>query len=414
MVARPDIGQALKSRLSEYKDARPGQALPSCPADLLVLSPDRMSDRRTANTVYEAYDEDAFVAPVTELDAGGERIWRQTGYYYDEEWSVNAILQATRGSDAQTSYAPVPDAYRRAALPRPAPPPGPVLTRADKLLMRALADWPLASIQTLPPLACLSESQTWSSMATLRRCGLAHTAELDPDPLYALTDAGHKLIVEAAHGSLGNILKSWSSERDETGSYVGRLLSKRHRTERDHTTMIYDITSRFAVAAQMATAVIDYAIIPDHQDLNAFPVEDEEDTRSIAPDATILLRRENGTQVLLLEVEPGAPSPKKMRERLASYDEYFETDWSDYDYGNWPYICVVLKDAAMESRFLLTQREADLTHLPIVTTEPGRMEADPVGPFGAIWRTPKNLAAMIPYWNWCHVKEEEEENDTGN
>ena len=109
---------------------------------------------------------------------------------------------------------------------------------------------------------------------------------------------------------------------------------------------------------------------------------------------------------VLVEVEQGAPYSEEMKKRLASYARYYGADRPRVDYGTLPCIAVLLKDDDMVARFLAAQRAAQLTGLHVETTIPDWLAGDPLGPFGAVWRTPRNLDVKCHYLQWHEVEKE--------
>ena len=407
MVARPEMGKSLEERLEGYRvreNMWEGRPAHSRPATLFVVTPDRLADRRMAQKVDRLYKQYTFIAPAPDVKSADASVWREPDEYDEGTWTLKEALQTTRGEDGDRPDAPASQPYKRAALPRRMPPPGPDLTIADKKVVYTLADWPLATAAQLAIFAGLGEAKVLASMTALRKHGLAHSAVTDPDILYGLTDKGCALIAEAARGSVKDALRSWSSEPDERGRFAGSRLRTRWG-ERRHTAMIYDTVARFGKVARRRHGV-DFALIPDHQNMITFPVEGYRFPRKIVPDATIMLQRVDRRDVLLLEVEQGNLSFTEMKQRLLRYGLYFETDRPYQDFGEWPYIAVVLKDSAFEGRFLVAQRQAELEDMPILTTTPERLDHNPLGPFGAVWRTPTNLAALIEFENWDLVEQE--------
>lgn len=420
IVRRPGLYQkSFELRLWEYKDPKVApEERPSRPTALLVLSPDAMSNRRVARLVERNYSGLAWIAPVTDLESAETRVWRQRTVYDRETWSLYEILEALTGEDGQAPHAPDVEPYERAALALATPPPGPALTQADKCVMFALADWPLEDAAGVAIFASVGEAQVLTSMTTLRRYSLARTVETRPVPRFALTDEGLKMLSAAAREKYSQVRRRWSSERNAGGLFVGTRLRTRWR-ERSHTLMGYEVARRFAKVASELAYVLDYAVLPEHQGRQSFLVQGFRYPFRILPDVTVLLhnkedvdgRPAGGTtrewrEAILVEIEQGAASVEDMKDRLSSYARYYGTERPNTDYGTLPYVAVVLKDAGMEERFLAAQRAAQLTGLPIITTTPDRLGQDPLGPFGTVWRSPRNLDVVIPYWHWQRVKEE--------
>ncbi len=421
IVRRPGLyPKSFEIRLWEYKAPKVApEERPSRPAALLVLSPDAMSNRRVARLVERNYPPGlAWVAPVTDLESAETRVWRQRTVYDRETWSLCELLRALTGDDAQAPRAPAVAPFERAALAPATPPPGPDLTRADKAVLFALADWPLADAATVAVFARVGEAQVLTSMTALRRHGLARTVETRPVSRFALTDEGLKMLSAAAREKDSQVRRRWSSERNNKGLFIGTRLRKLRR-ERSHTLLGYDVARQFAQVASELANVFDYAVLPEHQGRQSFRVQGFRYPFRILPDITVMLHYKEVVddeqtertprewmEAVLVEVEQGAPSFEEMKKRLLSYGRYYGTDRPDEDYGTLPCIAVVLKDASMEVRFLMAQRAAQLTGLPIVTTIPDRLDGHPLGPFGAVWRTPRNLDVKRHYWQWHEVEKE--------
>ena len=420
MVRRPGLYQkSFELRLWEYRDPKvAAEERPSQPAALLVLSPDAMSNRRVARLVERNFHGLAWVAPVTDLESAEQRIWRQRTVYDRETWSLYEVLAVLTGNYGQAPHAPVVEPYERAALALVAPPSAPTLTRADKRVLFALADWPLEDAAGVAIFARVGEAQVLTSMTTLRRHALARTVETRPVPRFALTDGGLKMLSAAAREKYSQVRKRWSSAKNADDLFVGTRLRKLWK-EKSHTLRGYDVARRFAKVASVLAYVSDYAVLPEHQSRQSFRVQGFRYPFRILPDVTVLLHNrevvDDGQtgrttrerrEAILVEVEQGDPTFEDMKSRLSSYARYYETERPHADYGTLPYIAVVLKHANMEGRFLAAQRAAQLTGLPIITTTPDRLGQDPLGPFGVVWRTPRHLDAVIPYWSWHEVEEE--------
>ena len=402
MVDRPNLGQSMREKLAHY-EGRPSRPAHPRPPALLVLTPNRPVNHYVVQTLRTRHSGEAFIAPAPDVMSAYSRVWTQRTAAGDR-LSMEDVLD-----EAENPYAtpaPTLERYARAALPRPTPPPNLDLGVSDKKVLCALAYWPLATRDHLPPFADLGQAQTLAAMTRLRKHGLAHTADRSSEPLYALTEAGYRWLTKAARGSEIAVLKKWSSKRNEKREWTGSALRTR-AGEPGHIRMIYDVVHAFGAGARARPDIIqEYALLPDHLSRIEFPVDDSRYPRVIVPDATIILERERRRDVLLLEVEQGRPSPSKMEGRLASYGTYYEDRRPAMDHGATPYIAVILRDAAYESQFLLAQRRARLAHLPILTTIPERLDRNFLGPFGAVWRTPRNLGAMLQYENWRRVREE--------
>ena len=271
----------------------------------------------------------------------------------------------------------------------------PYLSTGVETVLHAIADWPFAVPSTLAAIAGMSEHWLTKRLGELRRNGLVRSVRVNGRGRLALTDDGIRRISAASRTNAREHMRHWSSERGPDGEFIGGGIRQLVR-EIGHNDMVHSFVAAMSRHAGDAPCIEIGALAPAHLGMKFFRHLGL-GTYSIRPDTTIVVSVNGRRHVLLIEFERQAVYPKRMRERLMPYERYFSGKEWLRDYGDEPKVLVVLEDDGIETRFLMSQEAAGLSHLPVFTSNSGVIECR--GPYGKIWRRlPDHVGARVEFW----------------
>ena len=372
---------------------RYGAQIEHKPSALLIVAPNRLAEHDVQRLVERNWDgrDRYWITSMEDLGDPDWRVWWKPDYRDDDEeefWTMPEILESLpedRLDEDDLLDAP----YKRAALPRRGWSPRIVLTPADRQVLYAIADWPLARESVIAQLAGLKPSTLPVVLRRLRSHGLVDRVETRFGEMrWALTDRGLRHICSTVRAADGKVREYWSSRKGDDDGFIGTKLDKLN-DELLHTDMVHELIARVAGEAEAAVDVEELQILPAHHT----------ERRPIAPDARIDLESASGARhVILLEAERGKLSRSQMRARFGNYSRLFETREFRDMFPARPRIAVVLEDPGAEANFSRAQVEAGRTYLPMVLTNMHELSAPGGGFLQAVWRRPGEYGERSSFW----------------
>ena len=373
-----------------------------CPWLTLVLTESDQDTRRAVRALpHPSHHETTFVACAADLIAGDAqtRVFQQAGYGFPNTPTIapDARLQSilawiTRRVVAYSKSGPLdpnpdPDTLYgpgvRATSPKPAEQLDAALslqlTRAEKLLLHLIADWPLSTSEQLAGLmGGVTPRRANQVLRSLRRrdhirCdGKAHV----------LTDEGLTYLARRDRAAVGPTLDRWTPQQAEDGTYFGTAL-RAIASQREHQAGIADFAARLSA---------DVARSSDHELLDLLPTQRSQISYRtgfrrfvLHPVASFQLSFKGDSDWCLLEYERRATTPKRVPERLRPYGRSFQSGYARRDHGGArPLVLFVFESAEAEQTFV--EVAATLDHAPFVSTHNEVLTQQ--GVLGESWRLP--------------------------
>ena len=312
---------------------------------------------------------------ISDVDSPSWRFMRLTTRFF----SLRELLVAIRGphelpddrSETKQFQAP------KAILDAPE-----YLSRRQTDLLHAIANWPLSTASTLAAITGSALPTVEMDLTNLRRLLLVRFARKEGHVRNYLSDKAIYRIADASRTHYPRCRQQWSSTMREDGSHRGTALRSLSR-EIKHNDMVHRmllLTFRQAADAPGARVITAY---PPHRSMRYFNLGGYANY-SIRPDATLYVTTNDKLHILLLEAERRAVHAKRMRERLLPYLRYDKARVVHRDYVVPPKVVLVVPDAGVESRFLMSQESQGLAQLPIYVTNRDQIER--LGPFREVWK----------------------------
>ncbi|MCY3507184.1 MAG: replication-relaxation family protein [Chloroflexi bacterium] len=274
----------------------------------------------------------------------------------------------------------------RATPPRPGDLAGAVATRlgaAEKRMLDLLAAWPLCTTEQFANLmGGRGERRVNQLLRPLRRLGLARRE----GEAHVLTDEGLAYLARRDRAAVGTALGRWSAERTAEGVYAGTAL-RALAAQREHQRGLSEFVSMLALDAACSRDHTLLDLLPTHR--SQITYQHREKNYAIHPDASFQLGYQDEWTWYLLEYERRAVTPKRLPERLASYDRYFGSGRARLDHeGRPPMVLFVFETENAEDAF---QRAASrLSGVPLASATTESLNTE--GPLGPVWMSPAPVA----------------------
>ena len=346
-----------------------------------------------------------FVVTEGELLAGDHTgvVWQQCGYGLGQdppveicpETSLAAILPWADGllASSHRSRRDNPGPYAdnlysanvQTAMPEPAEQLASALaiqlSKAEKDVLDLLAAWPLCSREQLARLV---------GGVTLRRVNQALRPLRERDLVQEdasrlmLTDRGLTWLARRDRAAVGLTLDRWTAQPAVSNPkvYAGTALRALASQPRHHG----------GVGNLAASLTAEVARSPDHDLFDLLPTHRSSigyrrgrTNYAIHADASFTLEYKGKWLPFLLEFERRATTPKRIPQRLASYQRYFRSGWAERDHGGrTPGVLFVFETPESEAAFL--DIADGMEGLDVITANAGTL-ADQ-GILGGAWTFP--------------------------
>ena len=314
-----------------------------------------------------------FVATEGELLAGDHTgaVWQQCGYGLGQEppveispeTSLAAILTWADGllgsSHRSRRDNPGPEADNlysanvQATMPEPALQLAQALaiqlTRAEKDLLDLLAAWPLCSREQL---AGLMGGVTLRRVNQVLHSLREHELVQEDDDLLMLTDRGLTCLARRDRAAVGLTLDRWTAQPALSAPqvYAGSALRALAAQPRHHGGVVNFAASLAAEVAHSDDHDL-FDLLPTHR--SSIGYRCNRTNYMIHPDASFTLEYRGEWLPFLLEFERRATTPRRIPQRLASYQRYFRSGWAERDHGGRrPGVLFVFETPESESAFL--------------------------------------------------------------
>ena len=340
----------------------------------LVLTYSDQATRRAVRALGDpAERRRTFVATGGELLAGDHTgvVWQQCGYGLGQDPPVeispetclaailpwaDGLLESSHRS-RRDNPGPDPDALYvsgvQATMPEPAEQLASALavqlTRAEKDVLDLLAAWLLCSREQLAGLM---------GGVTLRRVNQAlrplreHNLVQEDDSRLMLTDRGLTCLARRDRAAVGLTLDRWTAQPAVSNPRVhaGTALRALSSQMQHHS----------GVTGFAAALTAEVARSPDHDLFDLLPTHRSSigyrrgrTNYAIHPDASFTLEYRGKWLPFLLEYERRATTPKRIPQRLTSYQRYFASGWAERDHGGrTPGVLFVFETPESEAAFL--------------------------------------------------------------
>ena len=223
------------------------------------------------------------------------------------------------------------------------------LTRAGKEALDLLAAWPLC---TREHLAGLMGGVTLRRVNQVLRSLRQHELVREDESLLMLTDRGLTCLARRDRAAVGLTLDRWTAQPAISNPqvYAGTALRALASQTRHHS----GVTGFAAALSAEVTHSPDYDLF----DLLPTPRSSigyrcHRTNYVIHPDASFTLEYKGLWRPFLLEFERRATTPKRIPQRLASYQRYLASGWAQRDHrGQAPQVLFVLESPGSETAFL--------------------------------------------------------------
>ena len=387
----------------------------------LVLTHADQATRRAVRSLGDPTEHRrTFVATEGELLAGDHTgvVWQQCGgglggdppMEISPDASLPGIL-AWADRLLESSYKslrddPRPDADAlypsdmQAAMPEPARQlalaPATQLTRAAKQALDLLGAWPLC---TREQLAGLMGGVTLRRVNQVLRSLRQHELVLEDGSRLMLTDRGLTCLARRDRAAVGLTLDRWTAQPAVSNprAYAGSALRALASQMRHHSGVTGFAAALTAEAARSPDHDL-FDLLPTHRSSIGYHCRGT--SYVIHPDASFTLEYKGKWLPFLLEFERRATTPKRIPQRLASYQRYLASGWAQRDHGGQaPQVLFVLETPGSESAFLDI---ADGTEgLDVITSNAETLAEQ--GILGEAWILPpphslnrRSLASLYP------------------
>ncbi len=344
------------------------------PLITLVLTHADQATRRAIRSLGDPREHRrTFVATEGELLAGDHSgvVWQQCGgglgkdppALIDPDNSLASILAWADGllesshRSRRDNPGPDPDALYspgvRAAMPEPARQlasvPATQLTRGGKDALDLLGAWPRC---TREQLAGLMGGVTLRRVNQVLRSLREHELAQEDGCRLMLSDRGLTCLARRDRAAVGLTLDRWTAQPSINNPhvYAGTALRALASQPRHH-----DGVTGFA-----ASLSAEAARSPEHDLLDLLPTHRASigyrcrgTNYMIHPDASFTLEHQGRWLPFLLEFERRATTPRRIPQRLESYQRYFSSDWARRDHGgHLPGVLFVFETPDSEAAFL--------------------------------------------------------------
>ena len=363
-------GANLRYRLRSMEHLPSGER----PFLTLALTHSDQATRRAIRALGDTSEHRrTFVATEGELLAGDHTgvVWQQCGYGLGQdppveispETSLAAILAWAEGlldsshQSRRDDPRPDPDAIYpdgvQATMPEPAQQLAPALavqlTRAEKDVLDLLGAWPLCSREQLAGLmGGVTLRRVNQALRSLRERDLAQ----EDESRLMLTDRGLTYLARRDRAAVGLTLDRWTAQPAVSNPrvYAGTALRALAAQPRHHC----------GVTGFAAALSAEVARSPDHDLFDLLPTHRSSigyrcrrTNYVIHPDASFTLEYKGKWLPFLLEFERRATTPRRIPQRLASYQRYLASGWAQRDHGGHkPGVLFVFETPNSETAFL--------------------------------------------------------------
>lgn len=263
------------------------------------------------------------------------------------------------------------------------------LSAADKRLLAAVADWPLASIGDLALIANMRRSMFFSARRSLIGLGLITDVWVEGRMRCVLTDEGLRAISWRDRVGLGALRSQWRSEFAANGRLIGggRLTALWKKIA--HTDGAYKFAGTLSAECAETEDVELLELLPEHRSERWF-AQGKRRPFGVCPDVSGALRFNGRIAPFLVEYERRGIAPSLIVNKLRSYQRYYRASLSLESWDVEPLTLFVFSDSAMASRFVnfCERDEFDLSgsggvKFPIYASSVEEVEA--LGAFGQVW-----------------------------
>lgn len=250
-------------------------------------------------------------------------------------------------------------------------------------MLDLVAAWPLCTTGQLANLmGGLGERRANQLLRPLRRLGLVRRE----GEAHVLSDEGLTYLARRDRAAVGTALGRWSAERTDGGGYAGTAL-RALASQAEHQQGLSEFVSMLALDAARSRDHTLLDLLPTHRSQITYRQDDK--NYAIHPDASFQLGYRDEWTWYLLEYERRAVTPKRLPERLASYDRYFGSGRALLDHeGRSPMVLFVFETEHAEDAF---QRAASrLSGVPLASATTESLGTE--GPLGPVWLLPASAA----------------------
>ena len=340
----------------------------------LVLTHADQATRRAIRSLGDPSEHRrTFVATEGELLAGDHagEVWQQCGggpghdppVLIEPDTSLANILTWAGGllesshRSRHDNPSPDPDALYpsgvQAAMPEPArqlaSAPATQLTRAGKDALDLLGAWPLC---TQEQLAGLMGGVTPRRVNQMLRALREHELVQEDGCRLMLSDRGLTCLARRDRAAVGLTLDRWTAQPaiSDPSVYAGSALRAMAAQPRHHDGVTGFAASLTAGVARSPDYDL-FDLLPTHRASIGYRCRGT--NYMIHPDASFTLEYKGRWLPFLLEFERRATTPKRIPQRLASYQRYFSSGWARRDNGgHLPGVLFVFETPQSEAAFL--------------------------------------------------------------
>ena len=255
------------------------------------------------------------------------------------------------------------------------------LTRAEKDVLDLLAAWPRC---TREQLAGLMGGVTPRRVNQVLRSLRQHELVQEDDSLLMLSDRGLTYLARRDRAAVGLILDRWTAQPavSDPSVYAGTALRAMASQPSHHS----------GVTGFAASLSAEVARSPDHDLFDLLPTHRSSigyrchrTNYMIHPDASFTLEYRGRWLPFLLEFERRATTPRRIPQRLASYQRYFSSGWARRDHGGHaPGVLFIFETPDSEDAFLDAADEID--GLDVISSNAEALEEH--GVLGEAWILP--------------------------
>ena len=223
------------------------------------------------------------------------------------------------------------------------------LTRAGKEALDLLAAWPRC---TREHLAGLMGGVTLRRVNQVIRSLRQHELVREDESLLMLTDRGLSCLARRDRAAVGLTLDRWTAQPAVSNPrvYAGTALRALASQMRHHS----GVTGFAAALSAEVVRHPDYDLfdlVPTHRSSIGYRCRGT--NYVIHPDASFTLEYKGLWLPFLLEFERRATTPKRIPQRLASYQRYLASGWAQRDHGGQaPQVLFVFETPGSETAFL--------------------------------------------------------------
>ena len=374
------------------------------PACLLVLVPDRVwvreAQRRLSRLPFKT-----FLAVESDVIAQGSRVVQWADSFDPKPFDFAEVVRRSAGGrlpkETASSRLAVPsvDLDERVQQLRATPESGAAheyllyaaLEGGEKLLLHAVALWPLATIADLTGLLRMAKSKVISYLHVPVALGLIEKHRLRKRTRFVLSERGLAHLARRDRVSADRLIRRWSPKVRQASEYAGPLSVRgsalgdlmRHLR---HTAEAYGFWAELSRQVGAAGGEL-VTLQPPHRSERRYTVNGR--VRTLKPDGYAQVRVNGRDGHFFFEWERRAAHPVQFRAKLRPYLAYYQTRKPLEDHGAYPALLVVLRDELVMAQFLKAATEEIATHtfrtLKVLATYQASLQKE--GPLAAIWHT---------------------------